>query len=70
MVVLWPYMKQVVSRFPGWHSKAKLVSDACKSDHKSDEVPVACTAKVDMKNKPQEYIGPADDAWEVSDWKN
>ena len=70
MVVLWPYMKQVVSRCPGWHSKAKLVSEACKFDHKSDEVPLACTAEVDMKNEPREDVGSVDDACEISDWKN
>ena len=37
MVVLWPNMKQEVSLCPWWHSKAKLVSETCKSDHKSDE---------------------------------
>ena len=62
MVVLWPNMKQEVSPCPGWHIKAKLVSEACKSDHKLNEV--------DMKNEPQEAVGLADDAWEVFDWKN
>ena len=55
-------MKQEVSPCPGWHIKAKLVSEACKSDHKLNEV--------DMKNEPQEAVGLADDAWEVFDWKN
>ena len=40
---------------------------ACRSDHKLDEAPVAYIIEVDMKNEPQEVVGPVDDAWEVSD---
>ena len=31
---------------------------------------MAYTAEVDMKNEPQEAMGSADGAWEVSNWKN
>ena len=51
MAVLWPYMKQVVSRCPGRHSKAMLMSEACKLDHKFDEEPVAHIFEVDMKGE-------------------
>ena len=37
MAVLWSNMKHEVFLCPGWHSKEKLVFEACKSDHKSDE---------------------------------
>ena len=56
MVVMWPCMKQVVSLCPGQHSKAKLVSEVCKSDHKSDEVPAACTDEVHKKDKSREAL--------------
>ena len=62
MATPWPYMRQVVSQCPGWHNKAKPKSVACKSDHKSDEVPVACTDEVDMKNESREAVELADDA--------
>ena len=56
MVVMWPCMKQVVSLCPGQHSKAKLVSEACKSDHKSDEVPAACTDEAHKNDKSREVV--------------
>ena len=62
MVVLWPYMKQVVSQCPGWHSKAKLMSKACRSDHKSDEAPMVCTDEVHKNDESWEAVESADDA--------
>ena len=62
MAILWLYMKQVVSRCPEWHSKAKLVSEACKHDQKSDEALVACTVEVDMKDESQEAVALTNDA--------
>ena len=70
MVVLWLYTRQVISRCPGWHNEVKPKSVAYRTDHKSDEVPVAYTDEVDMKDESREAVGPADGAWEVSDWKN
>ena len=55
-------MKQVVSLCPGHHSKAKLVSEVCKSDHKSDEVPAACTDEARKKDKSREAVELAYDA--------
>ena len=62
MVVLWPYMKQVVSLCPGRHSKTKLMFEACRFDHKSDEVPVACTNEVHKKDESQDAMESNDDA--------
>ena len=62
MVVLWPNMKQKVSPCPGWHSKAKLVSETCKSDHKSDEVPMACIDEAHKKDESQETVELANNA--------
>ena len=62
MVVMWPHMKQEVSLCLGWHSKAKLVFKACKSDHKSDEVPVTYTDEAHKKDESQEAVELADDA--------
>ena len=62
MVVPWPYMRQVVSQCPGWHSKAKLVSEACKFDHKSDEVLVTCTDESHKKDESLEAMELADGA--------
>ena len=44
-------MKLMVSQCPGWHSKAKLKSVACRSDHKQDKVPVAYTNEVHKKDE-------------------
>ena len=60
MAVLWPNMKQKVSPCPGWHSKAKLVSEACKSNHKSNEVLVACTNDAYKKDESWEAVELAD----------
>ena len=62
MVVLWPNMKHEVSPCPGWHSKAKLVSEACKFDHKSDEVLVTCTDESHKKDESREAMELADGA--------
>ena len=62
MVVLWPCTRQVISRCPRWHNKAKPKSVACRTDHKSDEVPVAYTAEMDMKDESREVAGPTDGA--------
>ena len=43
---------------------------ACTTDHKLDEAPVVYTVEVDMKNEPREAMGPTNDVWEASDWKN
>ena len=67
MAILWLNMKQEVSLCPGWHSKAKLVSKACKFDHKSDEVPEACTNEAHKKDESWEAVEPADDAYEAFD---
>ena len=64
MAILWPYRKLGVSQCPGWRNKAKPKSVTCKTNHKSDEAPVAYTAEVDMKNEPREAMGLADGAWE------
>ena len=60
-------MKQVVSRCPGWHSKAKLMSEACRSNHKLDEAPVVCTDEVHKNDESREAVKPAYDAWEAYD---
>ena len=70
MVVLWPNMKHEVSPCPGWHSKAKLVSEACKSDHKQDDMPVAYTNEVHKKGESREAMELADDTQEASDQQN
>ena len=62
MVVLCTNMKYEVSLCPGWHSKAKLVSETCKSDHKSDDVPMACTDEAHKKDESQETMELADNA--------
>ena len=62
MAVLWLYKKQEASRCPQWHNKAEPVSEAGMSNHKSGEVPVACTAKVCKMDEPREAVGQADDA--------
>ena len=62
MAVLWPYMKHMVSRCPGRHSKAKLMSEACRSDHKLDEAPVVCTDEVHKNDESREAVESADDA--------
>ena len=46
------------------------MSEACKSDHKSDEAPVAYTAEVYKNDESRESMELSDDTWEVSDWKN
>ena len=51
MTVLWPCRKSGVSQCPGRHNKAKLKSAACMSDHKLDEVPVACTDEMHRVEK-------------------
>ena len=60
MVVLWPCRKPRVSQCPGRHNKAKLKSAACMSDHKLDEVPVACTDEMHRKNEARKVVGSAD----------
>ena len=56
MVVLWPNMKQKVSPCPRWNSKAKLVYEACKSDHKSDEVLVAYIDEAQKNDESREAV--------------
>ena len=46
----------------GRHSKTKLMFEACRFDHKSDEVPVACTNEVHKKDESQDAMEPNDDA--------
>ena len=46
----------------GWHSKAKLVFEACKSDHKSDEVLVTYTDEAHKKDESRETVELANDA--------
>ena len=70
MAILWPCRKSGVSPCHGWHSKARPMSEACKSDHKSDEAPVAYTAEVYKNDESRESMELSDDTWEVSDWKN
>ena len=62
MVVLWPCRKPRVSQCPGWHNKAKLKSAEYMSDHKLDEVPVACTDEMHRTNEARETGGSADGA--------
>ena len=62
MAVLWPNMKQEVFLCPGWHSKAKLVFEACKFDHKSDEVLVAYTDEAHKKDESRETVELENDA--------
>ena len=62
MAVLWLCMKQVVSLCPERHSKAKLVFEVCKSDHKSDEVPVTCTDEAHKKDESRETVELENDA--------
>ena len=50
---LWQNMKHEVSRCPAWQSKAILVYEACKPDHRSDEALVTYTAEVHKKNESQ-----------------
>ena len=52
----------MVSPSPGHHSKAKLVSEACKFDHKSDEVLVTCTDESHKKDESREAMELADGA--------
>ena len=62
MVVMWPCMKQVVSPCPRRHNKAKLVSEVCKFDHKSDEVLVAYTDEAHKKDESRETVELENDA--------
>ena len=62
MVVLWLCRKLGVSQCPGWHNKAKPKSMACRTDHRSDETPVAYATEMDMKNESRKAMGLADDA--------
>ena len=55
-------MKQEVFLCPGWHSKAKLVFEACKFDHKSDEVLVAYTDEAHKKDESRETVELENDA--------
>ena len=55
-------MKQEVSLCPGQHSKVVLMSEVCEPDHKSDEVPVACTDEVHKKGESHEAVELANDA--------
>ena len=60
MAVQWPCMKQEVSQCPGKHNKAKLKSAEYMSNHKLDEVPVACTDERHRTNEARETVGSAD----------
>ena len=62
MAVLWPCRKPRVSQCLGRHNKAKPKSAEYMSDHKLDEVPVACTDEVHRKNEARKSVGPADGA--------
>ena len=62
MVVLWPCRKPRVSQYPGRHNKAKPESTEHMSDHKLDEVPVACTDEMHRTNEARETVGSADGA--------
>ena len=62
MAVPWLYKKQEASRCPEWHNKVELVSEAGMSDHKSGEVPVACTTEVCKMDEPREAVEQVDDA--------
>ena len=63
-------MKQEVSLSPGQHSEVVLMSEVCEPDHKSDEVPVACTDEVHVactdevhkKGESHEAVELANDA--------
>ena len=67
MAILWLNMKQEVSLCHGWHSKAKLMSEACRSDHKSSEALVVCIDEVHKNDESREAVEPAYDAWEAYD---
>ena len=45
-----------------WHSKAKLMFEACRSDHKSDESLVVYTDEVHKNDESREAVELADDA--------
>ena len=62
MAVLWLCRKLGVSRCPVWHNKAKPKSVAHRSDHKSGEVPKACIAEVDKRDKSRGTVELADNA--------
>ena len=62
MAVLWPCRKSGVSRCPRRHNTENPKSAACVSDHKLDEVPVACTDEMHRKNEAQKAVGSADGA--------
>ena len=60
MAVLWLCRKLGASQCLERHNKAKPKSAAHRNDHKSDEVPVACTDKVYRKNEARKAVGSAD----------
>ena len=62
MAVLWPCRKSGVSQCLGRHNKAKPKFAACMSDHKSDEVPAACTDEVHKNDESREAVELAYDA--------
>ena len=62
MAVQWPCMKQEASQCPEWHSKVEPMAEPDMSDHKLDEVPVACTDEMHRTNEARETVGLADGA--------
>ena len=60
MATLWLCRRPRVSQCPGRHNKAKPKSAAHKTDHKPDEVLVACTDEVHRKNEARKAVGSAD----------
>ena len=59
MAVLWLCRKLGVSQCPVWHNKVKPKSVAYITDHKSDEMPEACTTEVDKKDESRGNRGTA-----------
>ena len=62
MAALWLCRRLRVSQCPEWHKKVKPMFVACMSNHKLDEVPVACTDEVHRKNEARKTVGLADGA--------
>ena len=67
IIVLEQGMGLEASLCPVLHNVVVLVWEMGKSDHMDEEVFVAYTAKVDKKDKSQQVVELAYDAWKVFD---
>ena len=66
MAILEQDMKFEASLCPILHNAVVLVWKTGKSDHTTQEVPVAYTNEVNKKGKSQQAVKLTDDTWEAS----